>query len=400
MKAPYQPPIYTTAFGPKGHGKTTVTAALIKTMAVRRGTPFRLPSYYGTPSRDIVLHSSHYEIRSEKRIYHHIYSDEKDFLRHCIYGSLAQDQSILVHDSQSEVSSSTRETLKVLNLLEMNCPIVYLNQKDALPNAELEALAQEELLEAFHQVGYDPKEVQIFKGDPRKAIESDDWTSEDCRSIVELLRALDHIPRQLPNYIELPFQMPVEDCLSLKNGNFVVTGRIHQGKLQVGDALHILGPEEDLYKKVSGIEMYRKKLRDAQAGDVVGLYFEDTPRDKLFRGQILTASPQDFTHSKHCKILFHFLEEKDGGHQETHETNEELAFYLMTFQERGRLASYQSVLDTTGQSSQGSFPSGKLFYGELHLKNNGVFQKHQRLAIRKNGKATGCGIFLEALDSA
>ena len=274
------------------HGKTTLTAAITAVLADRLGmepaVPFdQIDKAPEERERGITINSAHVEYETEKRHYAHVdCPGHADYVKNMITGAAQMDGAILVVAATDGVMAQTREHILLARQVGVPAIVVFLNKCDMVDDPELLELVEMEVRDLLNEYEFPGDEIPVIHGSALKALE--DPKSEWGDKIMELMDAVDSYIPEPVRETDKPFLMPVEDVFTITGRGTVATGRVERGVLHVSDELEIVGISEETQKTVvTGIEMFRKTLDEAEAGDNVGLLLRGINRDQIERGQVL-----------------------------------------------------------------------------------------------------------------
>jgi len=273
------------------HGKTTLTAAITKVLSESGGAEFtafdQIDKAPEEKERGITIATAHVEYETEKRHYAHVdCPGHADYVKNMITGAAQMDGAILVVNAADGPMPQTREHILLARQVGVPALVVYMNKIDQVDDKELVELVEMELRELLTSYEFPGDTIPIIKGSALAALEGkDDEIGKN--SILELMKAVDeHIP-QPTRITDKPFLMPVEDVFSISGRGTVVTGRIEQGVVKIGEDIEILGIKETQKTVCTGVEMFRKLLDSGDAGDNVGVFLRGTKREEVERGQVL-----------------------------------------------------------------------------------------------------------------
>ena len=314
------------------HGKTTLTAAITKTLHERLGTgeAVAFENIDKAPEereRGITISTAHVEYETEKRHYAHVdCPGHADYVKNMITGAAQMDGAILVVAATDGVMAQTKEHILLARQVGVPYIVVFLNKCDMVDDEELIELVEMEVTEQLEEYGF--KGCPIIKGSALKALE--DPFSEWGDKILELMHTVDeYIPDPVRD-TDKPFLMPVEDVFTITGRGTVATGRVERGTLHLNDELEILGVKEDVLKTVvTGIEMFRKQLDEAMAGDNIGALLRGVNRDQIVRGQVL-AKPGTVTCHRKFTAQVYVLTKDEGGRHTPFFNNYRPQFYFRT----------------------------------------------------------------------
>ena len=314
------------------HGKTTLTAAITKTLNARLGTgeAVAFEDIDKAPEkreRGITISTAHVEYETERRHYAHVdCPGHADYVKNMITGAAQMDGAILVVAATDGVMAQTKEHILLARQVGVPYIVVFLNKCDMVDDEELIELVEMEVTEQLEEYGFTG--CPIIKGSALKALE--DPNSEWGDKILELMHTVDeYIPDPVRD-TDKPFLMPVEDVFTITGRGTVATGRVERGTLHLNDELEILGVKEDVLKTVvTGIEMFRKQLDEAMAGDNIGALLRGVNRDQIVRGQVL-AKPGTVTCHRKFTAQVYVLTKDEGGRHTPFFNNYRPQFYFRT----------------------------------------------------------------------
>ena len=327
-----KPHVNIGTIGHVDHGKTTLTAAITKTLNARLGTgeAVAFENIDKAPEereRGITISTAHVEYETERRHYAHVdCPGHADYVKNMITGAAQMDGAILVVAATDGVMAQTKEHILLARQVGVPYIVVFLNKCDMVDDEELIELVEMEVTEQLEEYGF--KGCPIIKGSALKALE--DPFSEWGDKILELMHTVDeYIPDPVRD-TDKPFLMPVEDVFTITGRGTVATGRVERGTLHLNDELEILGVKEDVLKTVvTGIEMFRKQLDEAMAGDNIGALLRGVNRDQIVRGQVL-AKPGTVTCHRKFTAQVYVLTKDEGGRHTPFFNNYRPQFYFRT----------------------------------------------------------------------
>ena len=366
------------------HGKTTLTAAITKTLNARLGTgeAVAFENIDKAPEereRGITISTAHVEYETERRHYAHVdCPGHADYVKNMITGAAQMDGAILVVAATDGVMAQTKEHILLARQVGVPYIVVFLNKCDMVDDEELIELVEMEVTEQLEEYGFTG--CPIIKGSALKALE--DPFSEWGDKILELMHTVDeYIPDPVRD-TDKPFLMPVEDVFTITGRGTVATGRVERGTLHLNDELEILGVKEDVLKTVvTGIEMFRKQLDEAMAGDNIGALLRGVNRDQIVRGQVL-AKPGTVTCHRKFTAQVYVLTKDEGGRHTPFFNNYRPQFYFRT-------------TDVTGvcelpAGTEMSMPGDNVEM-TVELIHNVAMEQGLRFAIREGGRTVGSG---------
>ena len=326
-----KPHVNIGTIGHVDHGKTTLTAAITKVLSERvaGNAAVDFANIDKAPEereRGITISTAHVEYETEKRHYAHVdCPGHADYVKNMITGAAQMDGAILVVAATDGVMAQTREHILLARQVNVPYIIVFLNKCDMVDDDELIELVEMEVSEALEEYGFEG--CPIIKGSALKALEGDkEWGDK----IMELMDTVDEYIPTPERDTDKPFLMPVEDVFTITGRGTVATGRVERGTLHMNDPLEILGIKEDVKKTVvTGIEMFRKLLDEAQAGDNIGALLRGINRDEIQKGQVL-AKPGTVTCHKKFTAQVYVLTKDEGGRHTPFFNNYRPQFYFRT----------------------------------------------------------------------
>ena len=388
-----KPHVNVGTIGHIDHGKTTLTAAITKHLA-KKGlasyVPFdQIDKAPEEKERGITIALAHVEYETTKRHYAHVdCPGHADYIKNMITGAAQMDGAILVVGADDGPMPQTREHILLARQVGVPFIVVFLNKVDLVDDPELIELVELELRELLSKYEFPGDDIPIIKGSALKALESDDFNSEEVKPIFELMDALDsYIPEPVRD-IDKPFLMPIEDVFTISGRGTVVTGRCERGQIKVGEEVEIVGFAPTQKTVCTGVEMFRKTLDYGQAGDNVGLLLRGIKKDEVERGQVV-AKPGSITPHTKFKAEVYVLTKEEGGRHTPFFTGYRPQFYLRT-------------TDVTGVAT---LPEGV----EMVMPGDNVsmvvtlitpvaLEKELRFAIREGGRTVGAGVVSEILE--
>ena len=316
------------------HGKTTLTAAITKVLSERvagnTATDFEnIDKAPEERERGITISTAHVEYETEKRHYAHVdCPGHADYVKNMITGAAQMDGAILVVAATDGVMAQTREHILLARQVGVPYVVVFMNKCDMVDDPELLELVDMEIRELLNEYDFPGDDTPIIQGSALKALE--DPQSEWGDKILELMHTIDEYVPDPKRETDKPFLMPVEDVFTITGRGTVATGRVERGTLHLNDELEILGVKEDVLKTVvTGIEMFRKQLDEAMAGDNIGALLRGVNRDQIVRGQVL-AKPGTVTCHRKFTAQVYVLTKDEGGRHTPFFNNYRPQFYFRT----------------------------------------------------------------------
>jgi elongation factor Tu len=378
------------------HGKTTLTAAITKVLAMKKLASFRAyDSIDNAPEekqRGITINIAHVEYETEKRHYAHVdMPGHRDYIKNMISGAAQVDGAILVVAAPDGPMPQTREHVLLARQVEVPYILVFLNKIDMMDDPELLELVELELRELLTSYGFPGEKTPIVRGSAVKALESTstDPNAPEYKPILDLMEIVDsYIPDPVREK-DKPFMMSVEDVFSIKGRGTVATGRVERGQAKKGDEVEIVGLQEESTRTViTGTEMFHKELDQVEAGDNAGILLRGIEREQIERGQVI-AKPGSITPHKKFKSRVYVLKKEEGGRHKAFFTGYRPQFYIRT-------------MDVTGAIT---LPGGveMVMPGDnvdmtVELITPVALEKGSKFAIREGGLTVGAGVITEILD--
>jgi elongation factor Tu len=375
------------------HGKTTLTAAITKHLA-KKGqaeyVPFdQIDKAPEEKERGITIATAHVEYETDKRHYAHVdCPGHADYIKNMITGAAQMDGAVLVVGADDGPMPQTREHVLLARQVNVPSIVVFLNKVDMVDDPELIELVELELRELLTKYEFPGDEIPIVRGSALKALESEDHESEDAKCVFELMEAVDSYIPTPKRDIDKPFLMPVEDVFSITGRGTVGTGRVERGSVKVGDKVERVGIRETRETVVTGVEMFRKILDDARAGDNVGLLLRGIEKDELERGMVI-AAPKSITPHTKFKGEVYILTKEEGGRHTPFFNNYRPQFYFRTTDVTG------SVQLPEGREM---VMPGDNVTMEIELITPIAMDKELRFAIREGGRTVGAGVVTEVTE--
>jgi len=381
-----KPHVNIGTIGHVDHGKTTLTAAITKVLAETGGAEFKdYGDIDGAPEereRGITIATAHVEYETAARHYAHVdCPGHADYVKNMITGAAQMDGGILVVSAADGPMPQTRE--HVLLARQVNVPylVVYLNKADMVDDEELLELVEMEVRELLDSYDFPGDDTPIIVGSALKALEGD--TSDiGAPSIHKLMEAIDEFIPTPERPIDKPFLMPIEDVFSISGRGTVVTGRVEQGIIKVGEEIEIVGIKDTVTTTCTGVEMFRKLLDQGEAGDNVGVLLRGTKRDEVERGQVL-AKPGSITPHTNFKAEAYILTKDEGGRHTPFFNGYRPQFYFRTTDVTGSV--------TLPEGTEMVMPGDNISM-DVELITPIAMDKELRFAIREGGRTVGAGV--------
>jgi len=367
------------------HGKTTLTAAIATVLAKTYGGEAKdYASIDNAPEereRGITINTSHIEYETPNRHYAHVdCPGHADYVKNMITGAAQMDGAILVIAATDGPMAQTREHILLSRNVGVPKIVVFLNKCDMVDDEELLELVEMEVRELLSEYGFDGDELPVIKGSALKALEGD---ADAEKAIIELMETVDeYIPTPERDNAK-PFMMPVEDVFSITGRGTVATGRVERGQVKVGDVVEIVGlTEEPASTTVTGVEMFRKLLDYAEAGDNIGALLRGVAREDIERGQVL-AAPKTITPHTQFVADVYVLSKEEGGRHTPFFTNYRPQFYFRTTDVTGAV--------TLPEGTEMVMPGDNVSIN-VELISPIAIEEGTRFSIREGGRTVGSGV--------
>ena len=383
-----KPHVNIGTIGHVDHGKTTLTAAITKVLAEKGGAQFMdynmIDKAPEERERGITINTSHVEYETAKRHYAHVDCPvHADYVKNMITGAAQMDGAILVVSAADGPMPQTREHILLARQVGVPAIVVFLNKSDQVDDPELIELVEMEVRELLSQYDYPGDEIPIVVGSALKALEGD---PEQEANILKLMDAVDEYIPTPEHDLTKPFLMPVEDVFTITGRGTVATGRVERGVIKVGDTVEIVGLKEEKKQTVAtGLEMFRKTLDQAEAGDNIGALLRGIERNEIERGQVLSKPGTIHPHTK-FKGQVYVLTKEEGGRHTPFFNGYRPQFYFRT-------------TDVTGvaelpEGTEMVMPGDNITM-DVELITPIAIEKGLRFAIREGGRTVGAGVVTE-----
>ena len=386
-----KPHVNVGTIGHVDHGKTTLTAAITQTLAEANPkiSVRSFDSIDNAPEereRGITIATAHVEYETEKRHYAHVdCPGHADYIKNMITGAAQMDGAILVVSAADGPMPQTREHILLARQVGVPAIVVALNKVDMVDDPELLDLVELEVRELLGAYEFPGDEIPVNRVSALKAMEGD---ADAKKGIHELMVEVDRYIPQPTRALDRPFQMPVEDIFSISGRGTVVTGRIEQGQVKVGEEVEIVGIRDTVKKVVTGVEMFKKLLDSGEAGDNVGLLLRGTERKDVERGQVL-AKPGSITPHTKFKGEVYVLTKDEGGRHTPFFTNYRPQFYFRTTDVTGTV--------TLAAGTEMVMPGDNVSF-EVELIAPIAMEDGLRFAIREGGRTVGAGVVSKIIE--
>ena len=382
-----KPHVNIGTIGHVDHGKTTLTAAITKTLASKGQADFvdyaNIDKAPEERERGITINTAHVEYETAVRHYAHVdCPGHADYIKNMITGAAQMDGAILVIASTDGPMAQTKEHLLLARQVGVPAIIVFMNKVDQVDDPELLELVEMEIRETLAEYEFD-EECPIIKGSALKALEASDPDSDDVKCIWELMDAVDSYIPTPDRKADQPFLMPVEDVMTITGRGTVATGRVERGQLKTGEEVEIVGLKDESSKSVvTGIEMFRKTLDYAEAGDNIGALLRGVDRKGIERGQVLAKPGSIHPHTK-FKGQVYVLNKEEGGRHTPFFNNYRPQFYFRTTDVTGVI--------TLPEGTEMCMPGDNVEMS-VELITPIAIEEGLRFAIREGGRTVGSGV--------
>jgi elongation factor Tu len=376
------------------HGKTTLTSAITKVLAVRglaKAKNFEeIDNAPEEKARGVTINVHHTEYETDKRHYAHIdCPGHADYIKNMITGAAQMDGAILVVSAADGPMPQTKEHVLLARQVNVPAIVVFLNQVDKVQDKELLELVEVEVRDLLSGYGFPGDKIPVIAGSALKAMECGCGKRECqwCGKVVELMEAVDNYIPDPVRDIDKPFLMPIEDVFSISGRGTVVTGRVERGKVKVGDEVEIVGFRETMKTVATGVEMFRKVLDEGIAGDNIGVLLRGVKKEEVERGQVL-AKPGSITPHTKFKAQIYVLKKEEGGRHTPFFNGYRPQFYLRTTDVTGVM--------TLPAGVEMVMPGDNVTV-EVELITPVALEKELRFAVREGGRTVGAGVITEII---
>jgi len=384
-----KPHVNVGTIGHVDHGKTTLTAAILKQLglkgfiASKKGVN-EIDNAPEERERGITIALAHVEYESEKRHYAHIDAPgHADYIKNMITGAAQMDGAILVVSAADGPMPQTREHILLAYQVGVPQIIVFLNKVDTVDDPELIDLVEAEVRELLTKYKFSGDKTPFIRGSALKALEADSPDSEDAKCIFELVKALDEYIPEPKRETDKPFLMPIEDIFSIEGRGTVVTGKIERGTVKVNEEVEVIGLKPTQKTVVTGIEMFNKSLDEGIAGDNAGILLRGLKKEDVERGQVI-AKPGSVTPHGEFEGEVYILSKEEGGRHTPFFKGYKPQFYIRTTDVTGDIIALP-------EGTEMVMP-GDTVNLDIKLINPVALEEKQRFAIREGGKTVGAGV--------
>lgn len=385
-----KPHLNVGTIGHVDHGKTTLTAAMLKCLkaAGKKAEEKTVEQIDNAPEekeRGITINLAHVEYETDKRHYAHIdCPGHADYIKNMITGAAQMDGTILVVSAPDGPMPQTREHILLARQVGVPAIVVFLNKIDMVEDKELIDLVKEEIKDLLKKYEFPGDEIPIIEGSALKALECGCGKTDcqHCGSILKLTDMLDSYIPEPKRDIDKPFIMPIEDIFSIEGRGTVVTGRIERGLIRLNDEVEIVGLRPTVKTVVTGIEMFRKTLDEGRAGDNAGILLRGIKKEEVERGQVI-AKPGSITPHTEFDSQVYILSKEEGGRHTPFFSGYKPQFYIRTTDVTGEV--------TLPEGTEMAMPGDTLNL-KIKLIKPVALEEQQRFAIREGGKTVGAGV--------
>jgi elongation factor Tu len=389
-----KPHINVGTIGHVDHGKTTLTAAITKVLAISGGATYtsydQIDNAPEERQRGITIAIRHVEYQTENRHYAHVdCPGHADYIKNMITGAAQMDGAILVVSAPDGPMPQTREHILLARQVQVPAIVVYLNKVDLMDDEELLELVEMELREMLSRYEFPGDDIPIVRGSARDALESTstDPSAPEYQSVLKLMEEVDRYIPTPERDLDRPFLMPIEDVFGIKGRGTVVTGRVERGKVKVGETIEIVGMLDEAPRRtvVTGVEMFQKTLDEGQAGDNVGCLLRGVERRDVERGQVLAVPGSIKPHRKFSSQVY-VLKKEEGGRHTPFFAGYTPQFYIRTTDVTGGI--------TLPEGMEMVMPGDNVKM-EVELRVPVAIEEGLRFAIREGGRTVGAGVVTE-----
>ena len=391
-----KPHVNIGTIGHVDHGKTTLTAAITKVLSFKGEAQFvDYPNIDKAPeerARGITINTAHVEYQTDKRHYAHVdCPGHADYIKNMITGAAQMDGAILVVSAADGVMPQTREHILLARQVGVPYIVVFMNKVDQVDDPELLDLVEVEIRDLLNEYGFPGDKTPIIRGSALKALESKstDPNAPEYKCIFDLMDAVDNFIPTPKRNDELPFLMPVEDVMTISGRGTVATGRVERGKAKIGDEVEIVGLTTEKKKSViTGLEMFRKTLDFAEAGDNIGVLLRGIQREEVQRGQVLAKPDSVHPHTKFIGKVY-ILTKEEGGRHTPFFSNYRPQFYFRTTDVTGVI--------TLPEGTEMCMPGDNVEMN-VELITPIAMEEGLRFAIREGGHTVGSGVVTKIIE--
>jgi elongation factor Tu len=390
-----KPHVNVGTIGHVDHGKTTLTAAITKTLSLKGMADFRqfdqIDNAPEEKQRGITIAIAHVEYQTEDRHYAHVdCPGHADYIKNMITGAAQMDGAILVVSAPDGPMPQTREHILLARQVEVPAMVVYLNKVDMMDDEELLELVELEMRELLSDYKFPGDDIPFIRGSALQALECDSTDINDpaYASILELMSNVDSYIPTPERDVDKPFLMPVEDVFSIKGRGTVATGRVERGKVRINEEIEVVGLKDTRKVVCTGVEMFRKLLDEGMAGDNIGVLLRGVNREDIERGQVL-AKPKSITPHKKFESEVYVLKKEEGGRHTPFFAGYRPQFYIRTMDVTGAV--------TLPEGVEMVMPGDNVNLA-IELIVPVALEVGSRFAVREGGRTVGAGVITKILE--
>ncbi|PIW92659.1 MAG: elongation factor Tu [Candidatus Nealsonbacteria bacterium CG_4_8_14_3_um_filter_34_13] len=388
-----KPHVNVGTIGHVDHGKTTLTAAILKVLKMKgykaiEKTVDQIDSAPEEKARGLTINISHLEYETEKRHYAHIdCPGHADYIKNMITGAAQMDGAILVVSATDGPMPQTREHILLARQVGLTAIIVFLNKCDAVDDPEIIDLVESEVRELLKKYQFPGDEIPIIRGSALKALQADTLEDEAIKPILELIDRIDNYIPEPKREIDKPFLMAIEDVFSIEGRGTVPTGRIERGIVHSNEEVELVGIKPTKKTTAVSVEMFNKTLDEGRAGDNVGILLRGLKKEEVERGQVL-AKPGTITPHTEFETQVYVLTKEEGGRHTPFFSGYKPQFYFRTADISGEV--------TLPEGTEMIMP-GDTVNVKVKLIVPIAMEEQQRFAIREGGKTVGAGVIIKII---
>ncbi len=376
------------------HGKTTLTAAITKILAMKGGADFipfeEIDKAPEEKARGITINTAHVEYETDKRHYAHIdCPGHADYIKNMITGAAQMDGAILVVAATDGPMPQTREHILLARQVNVPAMVVFINKVDAVDDPELVDLVEMEVRELLSKYEYPGDDVPVIRGSALKALEANSPDDPEAKKILELMEAVDNYIPDPTRDVDKPFLMPIEDIFTITGRGTVVTGRVERGKIHVNEEVEMVGLRPTKKTVVTGVEMFRKLLDEGIAGDNIGCLLRGVKKEEVERGQVL-AKPGTITPHTKFEANVYVLKKEEGGRHTAFVTGYRPQFFIRTADVTGSIAGLPEGVEMV--------MPGDNTVMKVELIKPVALEEGMRFAIREGGRTVGAGVVSKIIE--
>ncbi len=391
-----KPHVNVGTIGHVDHGKTTLTAAITKVLSMKGEAQFvdyaNIDKAPEERARGITINTAHVEYETDKRHYAHVdCPGHADYIKNMITGAAQMDVAILVVSAADGPMPQTREHILLARQVGVPYIVVFMNKVDQVDDPELLDIVEVEIRDLLNEYGFPGDKTPIIRGSALKALESKstDPKAPEYKCILDLMNAVDDFIPTPQRKSDQPFLMPVEDVMTISGRGTVATGRVERGMAKIGDEIEIVGLSQEKKKSViTGLEMFRKTLDFAEAGDNIGVLLRGIQRDEVKRGQVIAKPGTVHPHTKFESKVY-VLTKDEGGRHTPFFNNYRPQFYFRTTDVTGII--------TLPEGTEMCMPGDNIEMN-VELITPVAMEEGLRFAIREGGHTVGSGVVIKIIE--